>query len=175
VHDRPPSNELQTLVDSMLVGSGTPRPAARRDLPWSRLRSCGVGYAPMRQPLDVGGLVDRSLRDLGRILVVMGALLGAVLGVGLALIVENADTSGTVVASGPERAAVLASPPSSRPPASRVASSEGSAAGNGAAARQRDEAADQADHRDQKADKNRKGRPDKPGKGNVKPGKDKGR
>jgi hypothetical protein len=65
--------------------------------------------------------------------------------------------------------------PSSRPPASRVAGSEGSAAGSGAAARQRDEAADQADHRDQKADKNRKGRPDKPGKGNVKPGKDKGR
>ena len=44
--------------------------------------------------------MDRSLRDLGQILVVMGALLGAVLGVGLALIVENADTSGTVVASG---------------------------------------------------------------------------
>ena len=119
--------------------------------------------------------MDRSLRDLGQILVVMGALLGAVLGVGLALIVENADTSPAVVASGHERAAVLASPPSSRPPASREASSEGSAAGSGAAARQRDEAADQADHRDQKADKNRKGRPDKPGKGNVKPGKHKGR
>ena len=119
--------------------------------------------------------MDRSLRDLGQILVVMGALFGAVLGVGLALIVENADTSGTVVASGPERAVVLASPPSSRPPASREASSEGSAAGSGPAARQRDEAADQADHRDQKADKNRKGRPDKPGKRNVTPGKDKGR
>ena len=172
--DGSPTNELQTLVDSMLVGSGTPRPAARRDLPWSRLRSYGVGYAPMRQPLDVGGLVDRSLRDLGQILVVMGALLGAVLGVGLALIVENADTSPAVLAPGHVRAAVLASPPSSRPPASRVASSEGSAAGSGAAARQR-EAADQADHRDQKADKNRKGRPDKPGKRNVTPGKDKGR
>jgi hypothetical protein len=122
----------------------------------------------MGQPLDVGGLVDRSLRDLGQILVVMGALLGAVVGVGLALIVENADTSGTVVASGPERAAVLAAgPSSSRPPASREASSEGSAAGNGAAARQRDEAADRA------ADRN--GRPDKPGKGNHKPGKDKGK
>jgi len=119
--------------------------------------------------------VDRSLRDLGQILVVMGALLGAVLGVGLALIVENADTSPAVTAPGHERAAVLASPPSSRPPASREASSEGSAAGSGAAARQRDEAADQADHRDQKADKDRKGRPDKPGKGNVKPGKHKGR
>ena len=119
--------------------------------------------------------MDRSLRDLGQILVVMGALLGAVLGVGLALIVENADTSPAVVAPGHERAAVLASQPSSRPPASREASSEGSAAGSGAAARQRDEAADQADHRDQKADKDRKGRPDKPGKGNVKPGKHKGR
>jgi hypothetical protein len=131
----------------------------------------------MGQPLDVGGLVDRSLRDLGQILVVMGALLGAVVGVGLALIVENADTSGTVVASGPERAAVLAAgPSSSRPPASREASSEGSAAGNGAAARQRDEAADRAaDQKDTKADKNRNGRPDKPGKGNHKPGKDKGK
>jgi len=119
--------------------------------------------------------VDRSLRDLGQILVVMGALLGAVLGVGLALIVENADTSGSVMASGPERAAVLASPPSSRPPASREASSEGSAAGSGPAARQRDEADYHADHRDQKADKNRKGRSDKPGKGNVKPGKHEGR
>ena len=117
--------------------------------------------------------MDRSLRDLGQILVVMGALLGAVLGVGLAL-VENADTSPAVLAPGHVRAAVLASPPSSRPPASRVASSEGSAAGSGAAARQR-EAADQADHRDQKADKNRKGRPDKSGKRNVTPGKDKGR
>ena len=120
--------------------------------------------------------MDRSLRDLGQILVVMGALLGAVLGVGLALITENADTSGTVVASGPERAAVLASPPSSRPPASREASSEGSAAGSGAAARQRDEAADQAaDQKDKKADKNRNGRSDKPGKGKHKPGKDKGK
>ena len=120
--------------------------------------------------------MDRSLRDQGQILVVMGALLGAVLGVGLALIVENADTSPAVTAPGHERAAVLASLPSSRPPASREASSEGSAAGNGAAARQRDEAADQAaDQKDKKADKNRNGRPDKPGKGNVKPGKHKGR
>ena len=128
----------------------------------------------MRQPLDLGGLVDRSLRDLGQILVVMGALLGVVLGVGLALIVENADTSPAVTAPGHERAAVLASPPSSRPPASREASSEGSAAGSGAAARQRDEAADQADHRDGKTDKKNE-RPDKPGKGNHKPGKDKGK
>jgi hypothetical protein len=108
----------------------------------------------MESPLDLGGLVDRSLRDLGQLLVVMGALLGAVLGVGLALIIENADTSGAVVARGRERAAVLAAdPPSSRPPVSRGAGSADSGAGHGAAGSQRAEAADQADHRDGKADK----------------------
>jgi hypothetical protein len=117
--------------------------------------------------------VDRSLRDLGQFLVITAALLGAVLGVGLALIVENAATSPAVVATGNERAAVLASPPSSQPPASREASSEGSAGGNGVAARQRDEAAVQAAHRNEKADKDRKGRSDRPGKGTVKPGRDK--
>jgi hypothetical protein len=66
----------------------------------SSLGSCGIGNASMGQPLDLGGLVDRSLRHLGQLLVVMGALLGAALGVGLALVVENAGTSGTVVASG---------------------------------------------------------------------------
>jgi hypothetical protein len=64
--------------------------------------------------------VDRSLRRLGQLLVVMGALLGAVLGVSLALMVENAETSGTVAGPGPEGAAVLAaSSPGSQPPASR--------------------------------------------------------
>lgn len=116
--------------------------------------------------------MDRSLRDLGQLLVVMAALLGAVLGVGVALIVENADTSPAVVAPGHEHAAVLASPPSSRPPAAREASFDGSAAGNGAAARQRDRAADHAGHRQGKADK---GRSDKAGKGNGNPGNDKGK
>ena len=60
--------------------------------------------------------MDRSLRRLGQLLVVMGALLGAVLGVALALIVEHAETSRAVAALGRERAAVLAaSPPSSNP------------------------------------------------------------
>jgi hypothetical protein len=128
----------------------------------------------MGSPLDAGGLVDRSLRHLGQLLVVMGALLGATLGVALALIVQNADTSGAVVAPGRERTAVLAAgPPSSRPPVSRAADSEDSAAGNGASGSQRAEAADQADQGDGKADKNRKGRPDKPGKGKDKPGKGK--
>jgi hypothetical protein len=42
--------------------------------------------------------VDRSLRRLGQLLVVMGALLGAGLGVALALLVENAETSRAVAA-----------------------------------------------------------------------------
>jgi hypothetical protein len=127
----------------------------------------------MGQPLDHGGLVDRSLRHLGQTLVVMGALLGAVLGVALALIVENADTSGTVVA-GRERAAALAtSPPSSRPPVSRGVSSTDSASGNGASASQRADAADQTDQGDGKADKNSEDRHDKPGKGKDKQGKGK--
>jgi hypothetical protein len=129
----------------------------------------------MESPPDLGGLVDRSLRHLGQSLVVMGALLGAALGVGLALIVENADTSGAVVAPGRERAAVLAAdPPSGRPPVSRGAGSADSAAGNGASGSQRAEAADQADQSDGETDKKNK-RHDKPGKGKDRPGKDNGR
>jgi hypothetical protein len=122
---------------------------------------------PWDSPLDLGGLVDRSLRHLGQLLVVMGALLGAALGVGLALIVENADTNGAV-ALGRERAAVLTASP---PPTSRGASSEDSTPGDGASGSQRAEAADQADQRDRKADKNQ--RHDKPGKGSDKPGENK--
>jgi hypothetical protein len=139
------------------------------------LGSCGVGNVPMESLPDLGGLVDRSLRHLGQILVVMGALLGAVLGVGLALIVENADISRAVVAPGRERAAVLAAdPPSSRPPVSRGAGSADSAAGNDISGSQRAEAADQADQGDGETDKKNK-RHDKPGKGEDKAGKDKGK
>jgi hypothetical protein len=116
---------------------------------------------------DLGGPVDRSLRRLGQLLVVTAALLGAVLGVSLALLVETAETSRAVGAPGGERAAVLAAnPPSSRPPASRAASSQDSADGA--------EAADRANQRAGKADKNGENRGDKaggrvkkkPGKGN---------
>jgi hypothetical protein len=135
------------------------------------LGSSGVGYEGMGSPLDLGGLVDRSLRHLGQLLVVMAALLGAALGIALALIVEHAATSGTMVTPGRERSATLAaSPSSSRPPASREASSEGSAAGDGASATRRAEAADQGDG---KAEKSRD-RPGKPGKGKDKPDKGKG-
>ena len=55
--------------------------------------------------------MNRSLRRLGQLLVVMGALLGATIGVALALIVENAENSRAVVASGRERAAVFQAAP----------------------------------------------------------------
>jgi hypothetical protein len=114
--------------------------------------------------------VDRSLHHLGQLLVVMGALLGAALGVTLALMVENANTSGTVVAPGPEGAGVLAaSPPSSRPPVSRGAGSADSAARSAASGSQQADAADQAaDQKDRKADKSSKERHDKPGKNSDK-------
>jgi hypothetical protein len=98
-------------------------------------------------------------------LVVMAALLGAVLGVALALIVENAETSSAVAGLERERAAVLtASPPSSQPRASRAASSQDSADGA--------EAADRADQGAGKADKKGESRGDKAGgRGKKKPGK----
>jgi hypothetical protein len=101
--------------------------------------------------------VDRSLRHLGQLLVVMGALLGAAVGVAVALVIGNATTSGAVLASGPARAAVVAAgPSSSRPPVSRGAGP------------QRGEAADQADHSGGKAGKNKELRHDDPGKGKDK-------
>jgi hypothetical protein len=110
--------------------------------------------------------VDRSLRRVGQLLVVMGALLGAITGVTLALLVENAETSGAVTA--PERAAVLAAhPPSSQRPASRAASSKSPADTNGS------QRAESPDRRHRKADNNGEGRRDKPGHGKDKPGKDK--
>jgi hypothetical protein len=108
--------------------------------------------------------VDRSLRRLGQLLVVMGALLGAVLGVALALIVEHAETSRAVAALGRERAAVLAaSPPTSTPPASRAARSQDPAAGNDSSGDQRAQSAGRADQRAGKADRNRESHRDQAG------------
>jgi hypothetical protein len=120
--------------------------------------------------------VDRSLRRLGQLLVVMGALLGAVLGVSLALIVENAETSRAVAALGRERAAVLAaSPPSSEPPASRAARSQDPADGSDSSGNQRAQSAGRADQRAGEADKNRESRGDQAGsRGKDKPNKSKG-
>ena len=118
--------------------------------------------------------MDRSLRQLGQLLVVMGALLGAMLGVGLALIVEHAESPRPVAVAGPERAAVLAAhPPSSQPPASRAASSGGQAEGSAASSSQRVESANRAQGRAGKAHKHGEDRRDKPSRGNDKPGKNK--
>jgi hypothetical protein len=104
----------------------------------------------------------------------MGALLGAVLGIGLALLVENAEPSKAVAASEPERAAALtASPSSSQPPGVRAASSP-DAGGSVSSANQRTQSADE---RADKANKNSQGRRDKPekAKGKDKPSKGKDR
>ena len=105
----------------------------------------------------------------------MGVLLGAVLGVGLALLMENFETGRAVAAPERERVAVLtASPPSSQPPASTAASSPDPGNGNVSSVNQRTQAADQ---RADKANKNSQGRrdkldkatsKDKPGKGKDK-------
>ena len=115
--------------------------------------------------------MDRSLRRLGQLLVVMGALLGAVLGVGLALLVENTEPDKAVAAPDRERVAVLtASPSSSQPPAPEATST----GGNDSSANQRTQSANQ---RADKANKNNQERRDKPdkAKGKDKPsqGKDK--
>ena len=112
--------------------------------------------------------MDRSLRRFGQLLVVTGALLGAVLGVALALIVNNAASSGAVATSGREVAAT--SPPSSRPPVARAAGSKDSAAGSAAGGNQRAEWTSRADRHDGKTDNNREGRLGKAeGRGNDKP------
>jgi hypothetical protein len=110
--------------------------------------------------------VDRSLRRRGQFLVVAGALLGALIGTTLGLIVEDAQTSTAVAASGPGRGAALAaSPPTSHPPASRAA---GSGTGNDSPGNQRAEPPGQPDKRDGKAQEDRAGGKDKPGKGKGK-------
>jgi hypothetical protein len=121
--------------------------------------------------------VDRSLRRLGQLLVTMGALLGAITGVTLALLVEHAEPSRAVAEPEHERPAVLAaSPPSRQPPASQTARSEDLGDGSDSSAQQRAASAGRAAQRDGKADKNGESRKnkaggsgkDKAGKGNDK-------
>jgi hypothetical protein len=106
--------------------------------------------------------VDRSLRRRGQHLVVVGALLGALIGTALGLIVEDAQTSMAVAAPGPGRGAALAaSPPTSHPPPSRAA---GSGDGSDSSGNQRVEPPGRPDKRDGNAHKDRAGGKDKPGK-----------
>jgi hypothetical protein len=115
--------------------------------------------------------VDRLFRRRGQFLVVAGALVGALIGTALGLIMQDAQTSTAVAASGPGRGAALAaSPPSSHPPPSRAA---GSGDGNDSPGNQRAEPPGRPDNRDGNAHKDRAGGKDKPGKGKDKPGKGK--
>jgi hypothetical protein len=93
----------------------------------------------------------------------MGALLGAVLGVSLALIVESAETSSAVAGPERERVAVLAASPPSTTPASgsRAASSQDAGNADDPSGNQHGESTDRADQRDRKADKNGDGGKDK--------------
>jgi hypothetical protein len=117
--------------------------------------------------------VDRSLRRRGQFLVVVGALLGALIGTALGLIVQDAQTSTALAASGPGRGAALAaSPPGSHPLPSRAA---GSGDGNDSPGNQRTAPPGRPDKRDSNAHKDRAGGKDKPGKGKNKPGKGKGK
>ena len=112
---------------------------------------------------NIGGLEGRSLRRRGQRLVVVGALLGALIGVGLALVMEDAGTRRAVAA--PERGEVLAiSRPSSQPPVSRTADAGNGTAGNDTSGGQPVESADRSDKGHGKARKEGEGRQDKPGK-----------
>jgi hypothetical protein len=110
--------------------------------------------------------VDRSLPRRGQHLVVAGALLGALIGAALGLIVEDGQTSTAVAAPGRAGGAALAvSPPSSHPPASRAVGSGNRTAGNDSSGERRAESPDRPDKRHGNAHKDRAGGRDKPGKG----------
>ena len=85
----------------------------------------------------------------------MGALLGAVVGVGLALLVENTEPSKAVAAPQPERVAVLAASPSSSQPPAPEATSTG---GNDSSANQRTQSANQRADKAKGKDKHSQGK-----------------
>jgi hypothetical protein len=123
--------------------------------------------------------VDRSSRRHGQFLVVVGALLGAFVGVVLGLAVEDdPQTVAAVAAPGRAHGAMLAvTPPSSRPAASQAADPGDGADSDQFIGRQRTQAADRPHHGHGKAHeagkeirgnhKEPRGRADgAPGKGN---------
>jgi len=120
--------------------------------------------------VNLGGLQGRSLRRRGHHLVVVGALVGALVGVGLGLTVEDAGTSRAVAASG-RGAALAASRPRSQPPGSRTAGAGSETAGNDASGSEQVESPGRPDKGHGKARKEGEGRRDKAGK--DKPGKSK--
>lgn len=120
--------------------------------------------------------MNRSTRRHGQFLVVVGALLGAFVGVVLGLAVEDPRTVAAVAAPGRAHGAVLAvTPPSSRPAASQAAGPGDGADGDQFIGRQRTQAADRPHHGHGKAHKagkeNRENHKELHGRGNGAPGK----
>ncbi|HWD44629.1 MAG TPA: hypothetical protein VHM23_13135 [Actinomycetota bacterium] len=110
--------------------------------------------------------MDGSLRRRGRLLVVVGALLGAVVGVTLGLVGDDPGAGTVAAAPAPDRGmAVAAAPPGSQPPTSRTVGG----GGDGPAARPGKAPGKERDKTD-KARSEGRGE-DKPGE--DKPGKDK--
>ena len=109
--------------------------------------------------------MHRSLLRRGQLLVVVAALLGAVIGGAMGLVVEDAGTGTEGAAPGPRRGTALAtSPPASRPAGSQAAGSDASGV-------QRAERAHRPDKRNDKADERLKGQRGKPNdRGNGKSG-----
>ena len=112
--------------------------------------------------------MHRSLHRRGQLLVLVAALLGAVLGGAMGLVVEDAGTGTEGAAPGPRRGTALATnSPDSQPPGSQADASD--ASGNQPA-----KWAPRPDKRNDKADKRLKDRRDKPNdRGNGKSGKTK--
>ena len=116
--------------------------------------------------------MDRSLRRLGQLLVVCCALLGAVIGVALGLVVEAAQTPQAVAGARERGPASAASPPSSQPPRPQPASDQNSADGSAPAGKQHALSVDRPNRGEHKAGKHRDGGGDKAAsRGNGKPGK----
>jgi hypothetical protein len=118
--------------------------------------------------------MHRSLHRRGQLLILGAALLGAVVGSAMGLVVEDAGTGTAGAAPGPRRGTALATSPSASQPAGSQAGRAGSEADDGSDASgiQPAEWAHRPDKRSGKADKRLKDRPDKPnGRGNGKSGK----
>jgi hypothetical protein len=125
---------------------------------------------------NLGGLMGRWRRRRGQRLVVVGALLGALIGVGLGLTVEDAGTGRAVAAPG-RGAALAASRPGSQPTTSRTAGAGSRSAGNDASGSQQVESPGRSDTGHGRAREEGEGRKGKPGPGEDKhrkgePGKD---
>jgi hypothetical protein len=119
--------------------------------------------------------VQRSLHRRGQLLVLVAALLGAVIGGAMGLVVEDARTSTADAAPGPRRGTTLATrPPASQPAGSQAGRAGSQADGSDASGIQPAKWTHRPDKRNGKADKRIKDHRDKPNhRGNGNSGKTK--